>query len=118
MSRTDTSMATRSATTSGVRRWVTRAAVAAAGAGLLAGLAIPAASAAPMSQITRGDAVQCYIHHDVHAGPVYGGYTQGNCGAYPGEYFRGTGGFPGAYSLGQVFLPGGTSYSAWIDKVW
>ncbi|WP_420098479.1 hypothetical protein [Corynebacterium sp.] len=114
MSRTGTS----TPATSGVRRWATRAAVAAAGAGLLAGLAAPAASAADRSVINRGDTVQCRIHHDVHAGPVYGGYTEGNCGTHPGKLTPGAGGFPDTYSLGQVFLPGGASYSAWVEKVW
>lgn len=115
MSRTDTSMP---AKTSGVRRWATRAAVAAAGAGLLAGLAAPAASAAPISDIERGGAVSCRIHHDVTLGPVFGGYTQGNCRTQPGAFYRGIGGAPDVYSVGQVFLPGGASYSGWVEKVW
>lgn len=121
MSRTDTSMPARSATsatTSGVRRWATRAAVAAAGAGLLAGLAAPAASANTFSVIRHGNTVNCVVDHDVRVGPAFGGRTQGNCNAQPGEHFRGTPGTPDSYSLGQVFVPGGFNYSAWIEKVW
>lgn len=114
MSRTDTSMP---ATTSGVRRWATRAAVAAAGAGLLAGLAAPTASAAPGTE-TKALTVACRINHDVRIGPVFGGYTEGNCRTQPGMFYRGVGDTPDRYSLGQVFIPGGASYSAWVEKVW
>lgn len=99
------------------RRWATRAAVAAAGAGLVAGLAAPAASAAPISTIERGGAVSCTINRDVDMGPVFGGYTQGNCDTRPGTFVRGIG-TTDIYSVGQVFLPGGASYSAWVEKFW
>lgn len=115
MSRTDTSMPT---TTSGVRRWATRAAVAAAGAGLLAGLAAPAASAAPITRIHNDNGVQCIVNRDVSAGPAYAGYTTGNCNTRPGKFYPGLYRTAGMYSVGQVFLPGGASYSAWVEKVW
>lgn len=115
MSLTDTSMP---AKTSVVRRWATRAAVAAAGAGLVAGLAAPAAGAAPMSYVERGGTTQCHIHHDVEIGIVVGGYTEGNCRTYPGEHLYGRNGNVDRYAVGQVFLPGGASYSGWVKKVW
>ncbi len=118
MSRTDTSMPTKLATTSGVRRWVTRAAVTAAGAGLLAGLAIPAANANTLTLVQTGTTVNCVVNHDVRMGPAFGGRTQGNCNAHPGKHYSGVPGTPDMYSLGQVFVPGGFNYSAWIEKVW
>ncbi|MCJ7857299.1 hypothetical protein [Corynebacterium kalidii] len=114
MSHTSPSMPTRP---SALRRWATRATVAAAGAGLVAGLAAPAASAAPEAE-TKALTVACRINHDVRIGPVFGGYTEGNCRTQPGMFYRGIGGTPDRYSLGQVFLPGGASYSAWVDKIW
>ncbi|MEY8565740.1 hypothetical protein [Corynebacterium sp.] len=115
MPRTDSSL---TATTSGLRRWATRAAVAAAGAGLVAGLAAPAAGANTVTLVRHGNTVNCVVDHDARVGPVFGGRTQGDCNTQPGKHFRGVPGTPDMYSLGQVFVPGGFNYSAWVEKVW
>jgi hypothetical protein len=115
MSHTSPSTSTRPST---LRRWATRATVAAAGVGLVAGLAAPAASAAPITEIHNDYGVQCIVNRDVSAGPAYAGYTTGNCDTRPGKFYPGLYRTAGVYSIGQVYLPGGASYSAWVEKVW
>lgn len=115
MSHTNPSTSTQPST---LRRWATRATVAAAGAGLVAGLSAPAASADIVTVFRHGNTVNCVVDHDVRMGPVFGGRTQGNCNTHPGERYTGAPGTPDRYSLGQVFLPGGFNYSGWVEKVW
>lgn len=111
-------MFSRSSRTSCARRWLTRGAVAATAVGITAAAMAPSAAARPGTNIWLGDHYLCGVNYDVQVGPVKGGYTDGDCRARTGELFPGIGTSPDLYALGQIFLPGGASYSAWVEKVW
>jgi hypothetical protein len=49
---------------------------------------------------------------------VFGGRTEGNCGAHPGQEFRNTTTGGTIVAVGQAILPGVFNYSAWVDKFW
>ncbi|HCT14346.1 hypothetical protein [Corynebacterium nuruki] len=98
------------------RRLVTRGLVAVAGLGIAAGALAPAASAAPIGVSDK--AVVCSWVDEYRVGPVFGGRTEGNCGAHPGQEFRNTTAGGTIVAVGQAILPGVFNYSAWVDKFW
>ena len=63
-------------------------------------------------------AVVCSWDDEYRVGPVFGGRTEGNCGAHPGQELRNTTTGGTIVAVGQAILPGVFNYSAWVDKFW
>ncbi|MGN0097005.1 MAG: hypothetical protein ACI38U_13180 [Corynebacterium sp.] len=101
------------------RRLAGTAAIAVATAALTAGITAPTSAAATAgTALTHGTRVDCVVDHDVQAGPIVAGTTDGNCRKATGEYTPGAGSYPGVWFIGSVAAPDGNTYTGLVLNQW